>query len=220
MFGVVDAIVPAYNEETTVAEVVSTLVSSGVFGRVLVVDDGSRDRTAELARAAGAEVLVMEQNGGKGAAMLAGVAACSGDAVAFFDADLVGFRSEHAHALMYGYEQGYDMVCGLREYDAVGNVLQACMGPIITGERIVRRWILEQLPPSCWDGYSIETAMNYVCDSFGGRIVLLPMNGVRIRGKVKKGGVLTGLRGHLSMFSEIAATRRMLTETNGLACKI
>lgn len=220
MSGVVDAIVPAYNEETTVADVVSTLVGARVFDRVLVVDDGSSDRTAQMAQAAGAQVLTMPQNGGKGAAMLAGVEACPGDAVAFFDADLVGFRPEHAHSLVYGYEQGYDMVCGLREYDAVGNVLQACVGPIITGERIVRRWILDQLPPSCWDGYSIETAMNYVCDSLGGRIVLMPMNGVRIRGKVKKGGVLKGLRGHVSMFSEIAATRRMLTETNGLACKL
>jgi len=215
----VDAIVPAFNEEQTVADVVRTLGAAGVFRRVLVVDDGSSDGTAAAATAAGAEVLTMPQNGGKGAAMLAGVEACPGD-VAFFDADLVGFGPEHAHLLVYGYEQGYDMVCGLREYDAVGNVLQAAVGPIITGERIVRRWVLDRLPPSCWDGYSIETAMNFVCDSAGGRIAILPMRGVRIRGKVKKGGLLKGLGGHLSMFSEIAATRRLLTETGGLACKL
>jgi glycosyltransferase involved in cell wall biosynthesis len=215
----VDAIVPAYNEGQTVADVVGVLVQARVFRRVLVVDDGSEDDTAQAAAAAGAQVLPMGQNSGKGAAMLAAVADCPGD-VAFFDADLVGFQPHHAHQLVYGYEQGYDMVCGLREYDSVGNVLQAAMGPIITGERVVRRWILELLPPSCWDGYSIETAMNFVCDQWGGRVALMPMNGVRIRGKVNKGGILKGLRGHASMFSEIAATRRMLTETDGAACKL
>ncbi len=210
---------PAFNEEETVADVVSVLVGAAVFQRVLCVDDGSEDGTSAAAAAAGAEVMTLPQNGGKGAAMLAAVEACEGD-VAFFDADLEGFSAHNAHQLVYGYEKGYDMVCGLREYDNVGSLLQAAMGPIITGERIVKRWILELLPASCWDGYSIETAMNFVCDQWGGRVALMKMSGVRIRGKVKKGGVLKGLSGHLSMFTEIAATKRMLTDTDGAACKL
>lgn len=214
-----DAIVPALNEESSVAGVVQALRAANVFSRVLVVDDGSEDETARRAEIAGAAVLRMGTNHGKGQAMFAGASESAGD-VAFFDADLVGFGPEHARLLMHGYSKGYDMVCGLREYDRVGSMLQVALGPLITGERVVKRWILDLLPGSCWTGYSIETAMNFVCDQAGGRVCLLPMTGVRIRGKVKKGGILKGLRGHANMFAEIAATRRMLNDTDGRACKV
>lgn len=215
----IDAIVCAWNEEATIADVVSVLVASGVCSRVLVVDDGSEDNTASIARSAGAEVLTMPQNGGKGAAMLAGVERCQGD-IGFFDADLVGFRPDHVHQLVYCRSKGYDMVCGLRDYGHVGSMLQVATGPIITGERIVARWILDMLPDSCWSGYSIETGMNFVCDQWGGKVLLTTMQGVEIRGKVKKGGALKGLAGHFKMFGEMAATRQMLEETGGVACKI
>ncbi len=61
------AIVPALNEEAQIGPLVRTL--SSYCDRVLVVDDGSSDRTAQTARAAGAEVLSHPQNRGKGAAL-------------------------------------------------------------------------------------------------------------------------------------------------------
>lgn len=65
------AIVPAYNEATRIAPVIAVLVGLGL--PVLVVDDGSKDNTAAVARAAGARVL-RKPNGGKGSAILAGSA--------------------------------------------------------------------------------------------------------------------------------------------------
>jgi glycosyltransferase involved in cell wall biosynthesis len=215
----VDAIVPAYNEEQTVAEVVAPLVRSGVFRRVLLVDDGSEDNTVAAAAGAGAQVLSMPQNVGKGAAMLAAVESCPGD-VAFFDADLVGLQPGHAQQLMYAYGKGYDMVCAMRDYGRIGGVLQCVAGPIITGERIVRRWILELLPQTCWDGYSIETGINFVCDQWGGRTCLVTLEGVSIRTKMDKEGWLTGGRKHLAMYAQVAATKSAMERSDGLACKI
>jgi glycosyltransferase involved in cell wall biosynthesis len=63
-------VVPAYNEEQTVGAVVSSL--RGHAFDVVVVSDGSRDRTAELAEAAGARVLVLPINLGVGAALRCG----------------------------------------------------------------------------------------------------------------------------------------------------
>ncbi|CAJ36725.1 glycosyltransferase (family 2) [Methanocella arvoryzae MRE50] len=57
--------IPCYNEEVAIGSVV--LKSLQHADRVVVIDDGSRDRTAEVARMAGAEVLVHEKNQGKGA---------------------------------------------------------------------------------------------------------------------------------------------------------
>ncbi|HZT66466.1 MAG TPA: glycosyltransferase family 2 protein [Acidimicrobiales bacterium] len=87
----VTVIIPAYDEEQTVASVVASVPAemSGLATSVLVVDDGSRDRTAE--RAAGAGAYVHRQaNGGQGAALRAGyrVAASRGaEILATLDAD-------------------------------------------------------------------------------------------------------------------------------------
>ena len=65
-------VIPAYNEESTIVEVVCALHSSG-YSNVCVVDDGSRDHTAYLARQARAHVLRHVINLGQGAALQTGV---------------------------------------------------------------------------------------------------------------------------------------------------
>lgn len=82
------AVVPAYNEASTVAAVVSSL--RPVADAVIVVDDGSADRTAALARQAGALVVSHRINRGLGAALSTGLAAAleiGAETVATFDAD-------------------------------------------------------------------------------------------------------------------------------------
>jgi glycosyltransferase involved in cell wall biosynthesis len=78
-------IIPAVDEEEAIGAVLAELPASA--GEVIVVDNGSRDRTAEVARAAGARV-VSEPRRGYGTACLAGIAAAGpADVVAFLDGD-------------------------------------------------------------------------------------------------------------------------------------
>ena len=78
-------IIPALDEEQAIGEVVRGLPQ--VVAEVIVVDNGSRDRTAEVARSAGARV-VLESRRGYGQACLAGIAAAGGaDVVVFVDGD-------------------------------------------------------------------------------------------------------------------------------------
>ena len=65
------AVIPAYNEEKHIGDVVRRTRQQ--LDRVLVVDDGSADKTAQNARAAGAEVIVHEQNRGKGETIKTGL---------------------------------------------------------------------------------------------------------------------------------------------------
>jgi glycosyltransferase involved in cell wall biosynthesis len=80
-------VVPAYNEATVIHDVVRSL---GTRHRVVVVDDGSRDRTADVAHAAGATVLRHAINLGQGAALQTGIShalARGADRIVTFDGD-------------------------------------------------------------------------------------------------------------------------------------
>lgn len=214
------AIVPAYNEEASIGPVVTALVKSGVFQQVVAVDDGSKDRTAEFAQAAGARVIRNATNLGKGGSMLRALQELPrGADVAFFDADLVGLRPHHALKMKVIFDQGYDMVCGLRDRDGFQNLLQLTMAPIITGERMIRRWLVDSIPEDCWSGYAIETAMNDTGRRLGARTCLFFMRGVTIRGKITKTGVLSGLGGYWKMFAEMKHARNALNGTQGCTCR-
>lgn len=108
------ALIPAYDEAPTVAEVVRGVRAAGL--EALVVDDGSRDATGARAREAGAVVLRHEANRGKGAALATGFAwarEAGYDAVLTIDADLQHDPRE-APRFLAAAERGADLVIGTR----------------------------------------------------------------------------------------------------------
>jgi len=85
----VSIIIPAYNGAEAVGETVSAARGIDSTVEIIVVDDGSRDGTAQAARDAGADrVIVLPGNQGKGGAMAAGLAAAEEGTVLFLDSDL------------------------------------------------------------------------------------------------------------------------------------
>jgi glycosyltransferase involved in cell wall biosynthesis len=87
----VSIVIPAFNEEQGVAQVIgelrSVLSQHGINAEILVIDDGSGDGTAQAAAAAGARVFRHRSNRGYGAALKSGIAAASGEAIVMTDAD-------------------------------------------------------------------------------------------------------------------------------------
>lgn len=112
----VSVVLPCLNEEEgvgpTVREAIAGMANAGVDGEVIVVDNGSTDRSVEEAEAAGARV-IGESRRGYGAAHLAGIRAARGDVIVMADADgtydLVGLGK-----LLAPLERGADMVVGSR----------------------------------------------------------------------------------------------------------
>jgi hypothetical protein len=99
------------------------------------------------------------------------------------------------------------------------NFLQA-FGPLITGERLVKRWVLSGVPDSCWRGYGIEVVMNFLCDRGNGRTCCVPLEGLTFRNKTQKIGFLSGWLAHLAMVREMADARASLEASDGTACEI
>ena len=94
------AVIPAFNEETSVGAVVKAMKGVKEIQKILVVDDGSTDQTAVRAKKAGAEVLSLGVNQGKGEAMQRGVMATNPDVVVFSDADLLNLQPHHIQKLL------------------------------------------------------------------------------------------------------------------------
>lgn len=170
------ALLPAYEAAATVGGVVRGVRAS--IERVLVVDDGSADRTSEEARIAGATVLRLPVNRGKGAALRAGLekVLAQGEAthVAFLDAD-----GQHDPAdlprLLGAAASGEDFVIGSRvaQVDAIpayrlrtneigSKILTRMTGLEVedgqSGYRVVAADLLRRLKLTA-RGYSIETEM-------------------------------------------------------------
>jgi glycosyltransferase involved in cell wall biosynthesis len=83
----VSFLIPAFNEEATIGEVLERIASLRLDAQVVVVDDGSTDRTAAIAEAHGATV-IRQANAGKGAAIRAAIAVIDGEIAVIQDADM------------------------------------------------------------------------------------------------------------------------------------
>lgn len=157
------ALIPAYNEETTIADVL-TRTRPFVDG-MIVVDDGSTDRTAQIARAQGAVVVSHVINRGLGAAIGTGFAAAmrlGADTVVTLDADGQHDPNE-IKKFIEAIEQGADVVIGSRMLTGfegmplhrrvaqiIGNIVTFVLfGAWVTdsqsGFRAFTRWALEKI---------------------------------------------------------------------------
>ncbi|HEU5152671.1 MAG TPA: glycosyltransferase [Iamia sp.] len=189
---VVVALVPAKDRADDIAATVSALRGLVAVDRVLVVDDGSRDGTAENARAAGAEVLRLPINRGKGGAVLAGVEATpEADVYLLIDADLAATASAADRLLDPVLAGEADMTIGVfppaegrggagRVKALAGRAIHRATGHEVveplSGQRAVRRELLVDLPSA--ERFGLEVAMTIDALRAGARVleVEVPMD--------------------------------------------
>jgi glycosyltransferase involved in cell wall biosynthesis len=200
MTATLSVVIPAFNEEQGILPILQRVLSlrphlaaAGVDGpEVIVVDDGSRDRTAELvASVPDVRVIRHPENRGYGAALKSGMTAARGDLIAFLDADGT-YPPESVPALLQAALAGADIVVGSRMDDRasamplsrrVGNRLFARLVTVLgtgrvrdsaSGMRVVRREALRRLEPLP-DGLHFTPIMSLRAMHEGLRMVEVPI---------------------------------------------
>ncbi len=212
-------VIPALNEEdgiTTIMErvmaVKPALASVGVADlELIVVDDGSKDRTPEIVEAfAGARLVRHPVNRGYGAALKTGFNAAHGDLMAFLDADGT-YPPEHFPDLCREALRGADVVVGSRRSGAstempfvrrIGNFVWSTLLSLLAGKRVMdpasgmrvfRREALERLYPLP-DGLNFTPVMSTRTAHEGMRVVEVPVPYKERVGRSKLSVVRDGLR--------------------------
>ena len=151
---VLSVVIPAWNEEDGIAAIVErvldvapALEAAGVRGlELIVVDDGSSDKTADVVRACpGARLVCHGTNRGYGAALKTGFHAATGELLGFLDADGT-YPPEHFPALCREAVDGAELVVGSRRSGAdsqmplvrrVGNLLWSNLVTLVGGRRVI-----------------------------------------------------------------------------------
>jgi glycosyltransferase involved in cell wall biosynthesis len=196
-------LIPAYNEAANIALVVGVARAAGL-GPVLVVDDGSADATVESARAAGAVVLSLAGNRGKGGAVFAGAAQLDTDVVVLLDADLLGLTPQHLRALAEPVLSGdVDMTRGVFSGGRWRTTAAQRLTPQLNGQRGVWRQRLLEIEGLAGSRYGIEVAITEHAKRSGWRVADVPLPGVSQVMKEEKRGFWVGFGVRLKMYAEI-----------------
>lgn len=205
----ISVIIPAYNEAQNLKQLLSEIKNvsfpEATYVEIIVVDDGSEDDTAEIARTEGVRVIKHPYNMGNGAAIKTGLRNATGDICVFIDADLQ--HSPQDIPKLVDELQNYDMVIGVRPtrgqefHRRIANKFFNLLASYVTGRRIldltsgfraVRTKLAEKFIYLLPNGFSYPTTLTLAFLKTGRSIKFVP-----IGGKLRKAG-----RSKISLFRD------------------
>jgi glycosyltransferase involved in cell wall biosynthesis len=200
----ISIIIPAFNEELAVRETVNELRKllevTEFQAEIIVVDDGSTDRTAREAKAAGARVIQHRSNRGYGASLKTGIIAASNDIIAITDADgtypakfLPQMVREIEHAdMVVGSRTGSDVNIPISRMPAkwflrimANYVANSRIPDLNSGLRVFRRDVAMQYFAILSDQFSFTTTITLalMCDKYA--VTYIPIDYRKRQGKSK-----------------------------------
>lgn len=185
----VSALVPAYNEEIRIYDTVKAILAIPYILEVVVVDDASTDNTAARAGQAGASVITLAQNHGKGGALNTGAPELKGNIILLLDGDLGVSAFEAEKLISPIMENRADMTVArfprARRKGGFGLVKGLARAGIkyftgleveapLSGQRAMTKQVFEQILPF-ESGYGVEVGLTITVARKGFRVLEIPV---------------------------------------------
>ncbi|GAX90561.1 glycosyltransferase family 2 protein [Effusibacillus lacus] len=197
-------IVPAYNEAANIPQVLRIVAEMPDFQEIIVVDDGSSDSTAEVASKFGVKVIRLEENQGKGGAIAAGVKASGTPFLTLLDADLVGLQPRHVRLLAQPVLDGEAaMSMGLFASGRLRTDWAQRIAPSITGQRVLRRELLESMPDLQTTRFGVDLALTRHVRRLRLPVAEVILHDLTQKMKEEKLGWMRGTAARMKMYWEI-----------------
>ncbi|MDK2804897.1 MAG: hypothetical protein PWQ94_61 [Thermoanaerobacterium sp.] len=169
----VSVLIPAFNESNRIVDTIRGMENIEEIDEIIVVNDGSTDDTADKAKKAGAKIVNIKNNSGKGRALKEGLKYVKNDVVAFIDAD-VGLTSREVIKLIkpvvdgeadvtvarfpkVNVKSGFGFVKKLAKY-GVKLLTGYDFDSTLSGQRVFKKEVLDKIK-RFYSGYGIEVGM-------------------------------------------------------------
>lgn len=204
----VSVIIPAHNEHDRIAGVLAAVEDHPLLHEVIVVDDGSTDHTADVARQfSWVKLIEQKKNQGKSLAVFTGINAASGTVIFLLDADLVGLTPKNITEMIEPVlADSADITISLRKNTPLFNRLIGL--DYISGERVFYRKLLDQhlARLSQLHGFGLEVFLNQLIIENRYRIKIVFWPHVISPGPHNKYGWRVGIKRFLGMLSHMLKT--------------
>lgn len=201
----VTTVIPAYNEEKTIGNVISIVKEVDLVDKIIVVSDGSEDNTVNIAKSFGVEVIELKENIGKGGAIKKGVDKSGADIILFLDADLVGLRHEHiTRLLMPVINDECEMSIGIFNNGRFATDLAQKVAPYLSGQRAIKRYVIEGISDIDVTQYGVEVALTKHVKRNNIKVKEVHLENLTHIMKEEKMGIVKGVASRIKMYWDIA----------------
>ncbi len=209
-FPSIASIIPVYNEAQGLQRVLDVVCKVAVLQEIIVVDDGSSDRSVEVAAHAQEcndriRLITHNKNRGKGQAVFSGLCSTSAELIVTLDADLRGLTVQHIQDLVLPLvADQMDMTIGIFRGGIFMTDFSHWATPWLSGQRCLWRKHLERI---CWkaaEGYGLETAITLAGMRNRWRIKKVIWWGVSHPPSEVHRGMISGLFNRAKMYTQIA----------------
>ncbi|MDF2671994.1 MAG: glycosyltransferase family 2 protein [Clostridiales bacterium] len=200
----ISCVIPAYNEEKTIGNVIECVKNAKMIDEIIVISDGSVDETANISKNLGVRTIEIKNNRGKGAALVTGIENSDGDILIFLDADLIGLNEKHIDSLLLPViNNETDMTIGLFKNGRFVTDIAQKVAPYLSGQRALKRNMIQDIDKLDLTRYGIEVALTKLAEKRHYRFHTVKLEDLTHIMKEEKLGFSKGFAERIKMYWQI-----------------